>query len=149
MSHISHGVLSADQWQKLATYRVARFGTVDPRGRPQVIPICFAVDGIGIYSSLDEKPKRVQARDLGRVRNLLAHPDVTITVDDYSEDWSKLSYLMIHGMADLLDLDTELHGQAVSLLRSKYPQYQHMAIERRPVIRILPTSCYDWSAAPR
>ncbi|HUX88504.1 MAG TPA: TIGR03668 family PPOX class F420-dependent oxidoreductase [Chloroflexota bacterium] len=148
MSQCLRPVLSADAWQKLAAYRVARLGTVDPRGRPQVIPICFAVDGSAIYSALDEKPKRVQARDLSRVRNLLAHPEVTVTVDDYSEDWTKLSYLMVHGVADLLGVGTALHNDAVRLLRAKYPQYGKMAIERQPVIRVTPTSCHAWSSAP-
>ncbi|HLH73265.1 MAG TPA: pyridoxamine 5'-phosphate oxidase family protein, partial [Chloroflexota bacterium] len=87
MSTSPKPALSDEQWRKLASYRVARLATVNPRGRPQIVPICFAVDGVAIYSALDEKPKRVRPGELSRVRNLLSHPDVALLVDDYSEDW--------------------------------------------------------------
>ena len=37
--------------------RVARLATVDPDGRPHVVPICFALDGDTLYTAVDEKPK--------------------------------------------------------------------------------------------
>ena len=52
--------------------RVARLATVDPDGRPHVVPICFALEGDVLYTAVDEKPKRTRA--LQRLRNIEANP---------------------------------------------------------------------------
>jgi coenzyme F420-0:L-glutamate ligase/coenzyme F420-1:gamma-L-glutamate ligase len=136
-------------WRYLAAHRVARLATVGAEGVPSVVPICFAADGRAIYSPLDEKPKRVAPTRLKRVRNLLAHPEVALVVDDWSEDWSRLAYLLVRGRAELVEPGSEEHAAAVALLRAKYPQYRTMAIETRPVIRIEPTRARLWAADPR
>src|SRR5438105_11653895 len=131
-------------WRYLADHRVARLATTDATGRPSVVPICYAGDGRAIYSALDQKPKRVAPGALKRVRNLLAHPEVALLVDDYSEDWSQLAYLLVRGHAELLEPGTPDHAVAVDLLRAKYAQYQTMPIEAQPIICIRPTRCYLW-----
>ena len=137
-------VLSLDQWAYLRRHRVGRLATVDPNGVPSLVPLCFADDGIVIYSALDAKPKRVAPTDLKRVRNLLQNPQVAFLVDDYSEDWTQLAYLTIHGQAGLLAPGTAEHARAIALLRERYPQYEAMPIEEQPVIRIKPTSAKSW-----
>src|SRR5438105_6652410 len=112
-------VMDPRQRRFLVRHRVARLATVDARGKPHVVPICFAVDGNRLYSSLDEKPKSVPPAALRRVRNLLARPDVTIVVDDYSEDWRRLAFLMIRGLASLLFPGNLEHAAAVRLLRER------------------------------
>ncbi|HET7088666.1 MAG TPA: pyridoxamine 5'-phosphate oxidase family protein, partial [Anaerolineae bacterium] len=52
----------------LARMRVARLATADASGQPHVVPIVFATDGHHLYTPLDEKPKRVEPRQLKRVR---------------------------------------------------------------------------------
>ena len=64
----------------VSSQRVARLATVDADGRPHIVPICFACANGVVYSVLDAKPKRVPVRDLRRVRNLLARPDVQVLV---------------------------------------------------------------------
>jgi PPOX class probable F420-dependent enzyme len=140
--------LTAAAWAYLASHRVGHLATVDTAGRPSVVPVCYAADGLAIYSALDEKPKRVAPEALRRVRNLRSHPDVALVVDDYAEDWSRLSYLLVRGRAGLLDPGASDHAAAVALLRARYPQYQAMAIEARPIIRILPTRGTFWAATP-
>jgi PPOX class probable F420-dependent enzyme len=66
----------------VAESRVARMATIDPDGRPHLVPLVFAVDGDVLYSSIDDKPKRTpRVRRLGNIR---ANPDrVTVLVDHY------------------------------------------------------------------
>jgi PPOX class probable F420-dependent enzyme len=119
--------------------RVGRLATVDAWNRPSVVPFCFALldgDEPIVVSALDEKPKRVAADRLARVRNILANPEVSFVVDRYEEDWSHLVFVQVRGRARLLPADTDGHQEAVAALRAKYPQYASMAIERRTLIVI-------------
>jgi len=140
--------LEARAWRYLAAHRVAHLTTVDPAGIPSVVPVCFATDGTTIYSALDAKPKRVAPTALRRVRNLLAHPEVALLVDDYAEDWAHLSYVLIHGTAALVTPDRPEHQRAVALLREKYAQYATMPIEEQPLIAIRPHTARFWASAP-
>ncbi len=128
----------------LQSHRVARLATVDERGQPYVVPICYAFDGQMIYSALDEKPKQVVPTRLKRVRNLLANQRVGLVIDDYEEDWSRLAYMQIRGQAALVQPGMEEHEAAIGLLRAKYPQYQTMAIEQQPVVKITPEHVSTW-----
>ncbi|HEX5139994.1 MAG TPA: TIGR03668 family PPOX class F420-dependent oxidoreductase [Dehalococcoidia bacterium] len=115
--------------------RVGHLATVDERGRPHVVPVCFAVQGDIAYIALDAKPKRVPVRELRRIHNLLANPEVQLLIDRWDEDWSRLAYLQLRGRATVIDAGDE-QAAAVRLLRDKYPQYRDMAIDAAPVIRI-------------
>lgn len=133
----------------IAARRVARLATSDLRSRPTVIPICYAFDGKVIYSVLDEKKKRVADRELKRVRNIEANPHVSLVIDDYSEDWSRLAYVLVTGVGEIIEPDagsTSEHSRAITLLRAKYPQYQSMAIDKRPILKITPARISRWSA---
>lgn len=143
-----HAVSPLDDrmWRYLAAHRVARLATVNADGTPTVVPICFATDGITVYSALDAKPKSVPPTDLARVRNLLAHPAVALVVDDYAEDWTALAHLVVHGNARLVPVGEAEHAAAVALLRGKYPQYVAMAIDVQPVIALTPTRARFWAA---
>jgi PPOX class probable F420-dependent enzyme len=128
--------------------RVAHLATADPLSRPSVIPICYAFDGEHIYSPLDEKPKSVAPERLRRVRNIELNSQVALIIDDYSEDWSKLWYVLIRGRAEVIERgsDGDEHARAVSLLRDKYPQYRAMEIENRAMIKITPLRIKLWKA---
>ncbi|HSF24856.1 MAG TPA: TIGR03668 family PPOX class F420-dependent oxidoreductase [Blastocatellia bacterium] len=125
-------------------HRVARLATADSHGRPSVIPICYVFEGGAIYSPIDEKPKSVAARSLKRVRNIEANPHVSVVIDDYSDDWSKLAYVKISGLADVMSPGHVEHVRAVALLREKYPQYVGMAIDDRPIIKITISQVNRW-----
>jgi len=131
-------------------HRVARLATADAAGRPSVIPICYVFDGASFYSAIDAKPKRVELRQLQRIRNIRANPNVALVIDDYSEDWSELAYVLIHGMAKVIEPDDSLATEqaAIAALRLKYVQYRSMAIDRNPIIKIVPNRVRFWSAAP-
>lgn len=119
------------------------------------MPLAFALkattdDDLPIlYSALDEKPKSVaDPRELGRVRDILARPGVSVLVDRWSEDWSELAWLRLDGDATLIEPTGRAaaeHSQAVSLLRDRYPQYATHRLEERPILRIAIQRAVDWS----
>jgi PPOX class probable F420-dependent enzyme len=141
--------LTQSQARFLATARVARLATADESGRPHVIPVCFVFADLGyggaaIYIVLDQKPKSVELTRLRRVRNILANPQVSLVIDHYDEDWTRLWYLLVQGRAELIESGAE-PADAVSLLRSKYPQYRKMDLDGNPVIKITPERATGWS----
>jgi PPOX class probable F420-dependent enzyme len=105
----------------LAAARVARLATIDPDGRPHLVPIVFAVEGETLYSAVDRKPKR--SKRLQRIENARLRPDVTVLVDHYEDDWSRLWWIRLRGRARVLDAGPE-RGRALALLAAKYPQYR-------------------------
>ena len=139
--------LSARQSLLLSSARVGHLGTADTEGSPHVVPVCFAVGTESIYSVLDQKPKRVSLTRLRRVKNIQANPQVTLLVDHYEEDWSRLWYIMVGGRGELL-LEGEERIEAVDILRSKYRQYQTMDIDENPVIKITPRKVVSWGVDP-
>ena len=127
--------------------RVGRMATVDARNRPAVVPFCYAMlgdDSPFVVSALDEKPKRVAAEKLARVRNIEVNPEVCFVVDRYVEDWSRLAFVQVRGRARIVDAGGDGHAVAVAALRAKYPQYATMAIELRPVIVIEQLRAVSW-----
>jgi PPOX class probable F420-dependent enzyme len=129
-------------------HRVARLATASVARQPAVIPICYVIDGGRLYTPIDEKPKSVDPSSLKRVRNICANPNIALVIDDYSEDWSKLAYVLISGNAEILSPGNDAleHSRAVELLREKYSQYRAMAIDKRPIIKITPVRIKRWPA---
>lgn len=119
--------------------------TADKSGKPHVIPICYAYDGIRFFSAIDQKPKRLPATKLKRIRNITDNPQVSLVIDHYEDDWNKLAYLMVQGNADIL-LEGKDYHDALVLLTDKYPQYQqaNLADLHLPVIRITPAILSSW-----
>jgi PPOX class probable F420-dependent enzyme len=125
--------------------RVARLGTADRAGQPLVVPVCYVFDGRVCFSAIDAKPKRVAPRQLRRLRNIAENPRVSLTVDRYDEEWSRLCWVIVQGRADILTGGTERAG-AVDLLLAKYAQYRVMGLDREAatVIRIAPEKALYW-----
>jgi PPOX class probable F420-dependent enzyme len=129
----------------LLSKRVARMATADGSGRPHVVPVCFAYDGHNIFTPLDKKPKSVPAGELRRVKNILSNPRVSLVVDGYYEDWKRLYYVLIYGLASVIESGEEYRNSLI-LLSRKYPQYRKMGLEEAglPVIKIVPESIVSW-----
>lgn len=128
--------------------RVARLATVDAAGRPHVVPICFALDGHVLYSSIDEKPKRGHYSRLRRLRNIAANPHVQVLLDVYhDDDWALLQFVQLRGVARVIESGAA-HSRAISLLRARYHQYNGMALESRPVIAVDLQRVAGWRARP-
>jgi len=124
-------------------HRVARLATVESAGRPLVLPICYVLAGETLYSPTDAKPKRVPVQRLKRLQNIQANPHVALVIDDYSDDWTQLAYVILHGSAAILTGGPAFE-QAVVALRQKYPQYQHMPIQENPMIAVQLTRVVSW-----
>ncbi len=126
----------------LAEARRAVLATIGPDGRPRLVPICFVIDPARpiVHTPLDDKPKRVDdVRELARVRDILERPTVTLLVDRWDEDWSRLAWLRIGGTASLLEPGAGHEGEhagAIEALRARYPQYVDHRLEANPLIRI-------------
>jgi PPOX class probable F420-dependent enzyme len=136
----------------LVAARTAVLATIDDGGLPRLVPICFVVTEstrLLLHSPLDEKPKRVvDPHDLERVRDILERPGVALLIDRWSEDWSRLGWLRLQGIAELVEPDDAAvaheHATAVAALRQKYPQYESHRLEDRPLIRIAVERSRSW-----
>jgi PPOX class probable F420-dependent enzyme len=126
--------------------RVARLATVDARNRPHIVPICFVYDGKLFYTAVDNKPKRVPRERLARLQNIRAVPRVSLLIDEYTEDWTQLWYILIRGRAKLIPNSAlKERARAIRKLKAKYPQYAGgMLAEDAPVIRITPERTTSW-----
>jgi PPOX class probable F420-dependent enzyme len=143
----TRSVLSADERELVSVARTAILATSGPGGHPRLVPICFILEGDVVLSPLDEKPKAVDdPRTLARVRDIDAQPRVALLVQRWDEDWSRLAWVRLHGMASVLEPGDPEHGAALVPLRSKYPQYVTQAIDRRPMIRVGLDRASSWAA---
>lgn len=129
----------------VTTARVGHLATVDERGQPHVVPVCFAVVAGRVYSPIDAKPKRAAPNQLRRLRNVAANPRVCLTVDRYDEDWRHLAWVQIRGKAHLVDAPAE-RDAAHAALRARYSQYREMDLESRPLLAIHPDRVVAWAA---
>jgi PPOX class probable F420-dependent enzyme len=122
---------------RVSQSRVARLATIGPDGKPHLVPIVFALDGDTLYSAVDAKPKR--SRTLRRIENARRSADVSILVDDYDEDWSRLWWIRLRGRARVLD-EGEEASRALALLTAKYEQYR----EQPPGAPVLAVDIDEW-----
>jgi PPOX class probable F420-dependent enzyme len=142
--------------------RTATLATIAPDGSARLVPVCYAViaepaEMPRLYTPLDEKPKSgSDPLALARVRDISERPRVTLLLDHWDEDWSRLAWLRLSGVASLLEpgpsaglptaVSTE-HAAAVGALRARYSQYVEMALERRPMIRVALDGARAWWAS--
>ncbi|HKS92154.1 MAG TPA: TIGR03668 family PPOX class F420-dependent oxidoreductase [Tepidiformaceae bacterium] len=120
--------------------RSATLATIDRTGTPSLVPVCYAYVEGRFVIAIDEKPK--SGRPLARVRNIDADPRVTLLIDHYDDDWTRLAWLRIEGTA--VAIGAAAWPGAVAALRSRYHQYEQMAIERLPLIVITPGRAVAW-----
>jgi PPOX class probable F420-dependent enzyme len=135
---LSPGVL-----RLIRSARIAHLATADKHGQPHVIPVCFIFDGDSFYSPIDEKPKSSAPLRLKRVRNIKENTRVSLVIDRYDDNWTRLAYVLVFGKAQIM-LRGAKHEHAVRLLRKKYLQYRSMAIDRRAMIVVKPARWRIW-----
>jgi PPOX class probable F420-dependent enzyme len=123
--------------------RVARLGLLDAEGRPRVLPVTYAVVAGAVWSAVDDKPKRRPGAELARVRWVRERPQAALTVDRYDEDWSRLAWVQLLGVASVLDVAG--HEHVLDALAARYAPYR----ERRPggpLLRLAPERAICWRA---
>ena len=142
--------------------RVARLATADSKAKPHIVPVVFAFDGEKYYIPIDGKTKTTKPGELRRIKNIDANPAVALLIDEYNEDWKKLLFIMVQGKAAILgkkkgndegtreeeDGDDKLLKKAHELLKTKYPQYQHIGIGKLSIV-IYPQKTIFWSMLSR
>jgi PPOX class probable F420-dependent enzyme len=127
-----------------AAARVARLATVGAGGRPHIVPITFALEGDTLYTAVDDKPKRT--RRLRRLENIAANEHVSVLVDHYQDDWSRLWWARADGVARIVSAAEPEHRQAVELLRRRYDQYRQSP-PAGPAIVVAVVGWSGWRAA--
>lgn len=126
----------------LDSERRAVMTTIDADGSAHSVPVVFAVVGDEVVSPIDHKPKSGVV--MRRVRNLERDGRVTLLIDHYDEDWTRLSWLMVRGTARM---DPAYPDELGSALNARYPQYEpderHDALVRMRPRRFL---WWSWAA---
>ncbi len=111
-------VLTAAQAAFVAGRRVAALATVKPDGMPHVVPICPVLDTDRIVFATEI--------DTQKVRNMRFNDWVAICFDEYSEDWSALRQVIVHGPVLLLESGPDFE-RGRNLLYAKFEQYRSEA----------------------
>jgi PPOX class probable F420-dependent enzyme len=126
---------------------VARLATVSAGGAVDLVPITFAlVTTAGrdrLVTVVDHKPKTTTR--LQRLADVRTNPEVSLLVDHYDDDWSRLWWVRLRGRATVVESGSE-HAEAVDALCARYAPYR----DRRPggpAILIDLTRWQWWSAS--
>jgi PPOX class probable F420-dependent enzyme len=106
----------------LQTEPVARLATTDADGAVRLVPICFAFLGDRLVSAVDHKPKRT-AR-LRRLDDIAATGSATVLIDHYDDDWDRLWWVRVRGVATVHTDDEPVAADARRTLVDKYAQYR-------------------------
>ena len=124
--------------------RVARLATVSAGGRPHLVPVTFAAGADTVWFAVDAKPK--SSTDLRRLRNIRANPRVSLLVDHYDEDWSRLWWVRADGEARVVGTGAPV-AALVDGLVAKYPAYRDRP-PAGPVVEVTVTRWSGWAYRP-
>ena len=123
---------------------VAVLGTVGADGQPHLVPVVFAIpEGRTdvLYTAVDAKPK--STRRLRRLANIENHPDVSLLVDHYDDDWNRLWWVRADGSASVHERGEDV-AVGYALLRAKYSQYRRVELDG-PVVTVRIQRWASWS----
>lgn len=126
---------------RVARARVGRLATVGGDGRPHLVPVTFALAGDHLITAVDRKPKSTTR--LRRLRNIAENPQVSVLVDHYEDDWTKLWWVRADGWAAIATDDAAVRA-AADRLAAKYAQYRESPPDG-PVIDIAVASWTGWA----
>jgi PPOX class probable F420-dependent enzyme len=134
----------------LERWPVARLALLDDAGDPRQLPVVFAPAQGALWSPVDGKPKR--GAEPARLRRIERHPRVSLLLDEYAEDWSRLWWLELRGRAEVVRADGEQDPRiaaACAALRAKYPQYGTTPLFLGPptLLRVVAESARGWAAS--
>ena len=132
-----------DLRRRFGEARTARLATVGANSRPHIVPVCFAVAGDDVYFAVDHKPKRTT--DLQRLRNIAVNPFISLLVDHYEEDWTRVWWVRADGRAHVIEGGVE-RDHAIDLLVARYEQYVSQRPDG-PAVAIRIERWSGWSSA--
>jgi PPOX class probable F420-dependent enzyme len=138
--------LAPDEARRVfATGVVARMATLRADGTAALVPIVFEVFGEQVVSLVDPKPKRTP--ELARLRHIARDPRVTLLVDLYDDDWSRLWWARAEGRGRVVTAGPE-RDEALALLRAKYPQYESLDDPFGDAVVVDVARWSGWTASP-
>jgi len=123
---------------------VGRLATIGVDGRPHLVPVCFATTGDVLVTAVDKKPKSTTA--LKRLDNARANPAVSLLVDHFEEDWTRLWWVRVDGQARVLEESAELDA-LLEPLHAKYRGHYGLRPPRGPAIVVDLQRWVGWSAS--
>ena len=127
---------------RVSVARVARLATITSDQRPHVVPCCFALDGDVLYTGVDDVKAKTTAA-LRRLDNIRLHPETTVLVDHYDDDWSTLWWIRIDGNSRIVDAGSAEERSGSELLAEKYEQYRQHPLPG-PLIAVEITRWSGW-----
>ncbi len=129
--------------ERLMTEPVARLATVGRDGAPHLVPVCFALTAGRIVTAVDAKPK--STAQLRRLDHVNHEPRVTLLVDHYEDDWTRLWWVRVDGLAAVTASGAD-YEEAIAALVARYAPYRTRP-PTGPAIVVEPTRWVAWSAS--
>ena len=111
----------AEALARLESSPIAYLATTRPNGGPHLVPVTFAIDAGRIVHMVDHKPKSTTR--LQRLINIEANPRASLLVDHYNDDWARLWWVRVDGLARIVQEGPDWETARGSLT-SKYHHYQ-------------------------
>jgi PPOX class probable F420-dependent enzyme len=134
----------AEARSRFAAAPVLRLATAGADRQPHLVPCTFVVDDAGrVAIGIDDKPKA--SPRLRRLRNIEENPRVSLLVDHYADDWTKLWWARADGTA-VIERSGDDHSVHWRLLAAKYRQYGGRA-QGGQVIVVTVESWSGWAFA--
>jgi len=129
------------RWASTADHGV--LGTLRPGESPDLVPVCFAIEGDHLAIPIDRmKPKA--STDLQRIRNLMADNRATLLLERWdADDWSRLWWVRLRLEAS--SLSGQVVGALAQGLRERYRAYRTTSFERLLTFRIV--EVVGWAAS--
>ena len=116
----------------MSDHNICTFATIREDGFPQANTVTYANDGINIFF--------VTARASQKVKNIKFSNKVSLTIDEYYPDWSKMNKIKgisMGGNAEVLTNKEEI-DKAMGLLLKKFPFYANFPAMDMVVVRVIP-----------
>ena len=142
-------IIPPDIEEFIQRVRVARLATTDSDFKPHLVPVVFVFDGNHFFIPVDEKRKKAKPEKLRRIKNIQGNSNVALLIDEYNEDWTRLAFVMIQGIASIEKSRPQADIQAqkaLKLLTIKYTQYQRVGTGEI-LIRIKPEKVVSWRSS--
>ena len=134
-------LMAGDALRRASTADHGVLGTLRAGQGPDLVPVCFAIDGDRLAIPIDRvKPKR--ATELQRLRNLALDQRATLLVEQWdAADWSRLWWVRLRLEAAGADGHAE---RLVAGLRERYPRYRTASFDAVLTFRIVEVT--GWAA---
>jgi nitroimidazol reductase NimA-like FMN-containing flavoprotein (pyridoxamine 5'-phosphate oxidase superfamily) len=118
--------------------RVSRIATAGAGGVSHLVPVCHVLQGGKLYLGSGKRGRKI--------RNVHANPRLTLTVDDYAEDWAALRGVMVQGRARVIERGPRFRRIRRALYRkySQYPPDAALGESDSVILELTPTHVFTW-----